>query len=315
MNAPTLNFNMNDATTLAFVQSQITHVETEVYKTKYPSIQYPSLIPVDTKAHPWAATVTFYAMDAVGEAKFVSGNGDDIPYVNLNKSQFQSSIYMAGIGYQYNIEEVNQAMMLGLNLPAEDATTARRISEEFTDNALLRGNSAKGFNGLINYPGITTVAAPNGAAASPLWANKTADEILSDINNLVMGIWTDTLQVETADTLLLSLSASLQISNKRIDGTAVTLREYIMANNAYTQETGKPLTIRAVRGLETAGAGSTERAVAYRRSPEVLKGHIPMPHRFLPMQTVNLQYKVPGIFRLGGLDIRLPGAVRYLDGI
>jgi hypothetical protein len=48
----------------------------------------------------------------------------------------------------------------------------------------------------------------------------------------------------------------------------------------------------------------------------VLKIHIPMPHRFLPVwQTGPMKYDVPGIFRLGGLEIRRPKAVRYVDGV
>jgi hypothetical protein len=56
--------------------------------------------------------------------------------------------------------------------------------------------------------------------------------------------------------------------------------------------------------------------VAYRRDPAVLKMHIPMPHRFMPIwQTAPLVFDVPGIFRLAGLEIRRPKSVRYTDGI
>lgn len=41
-----------------------------------------------------------------------------------------------------------------------------------------------------------------------------------------------------------------------------------------------------------------------------------MPHRFLPVwQTGPMWFDVPGIFRFGGLEIRRPGAARYVDGI
>jgi hypothetical protein len=40
-----------------------------------------------------------------------------------------------------------------------------------------------------------------------------------------------------------------------------------------------------------------------------------MPHRFLPVQIEGLQFTIPGIFRLGGLDVKLPNAIRYGDGI
>lgn len=56
--------------------------------------------------------------------------------------------------------------------------------------------------------------------------------------------------------------------------------------------------------------------ISYRRDPSVLKMHIPMPHRFLPVyQAGPIRWEVPGIFRLGGVDIRRPAEVRYTDGI
>lgn len=308
-------FNMNDAATMAFVQSELTHVENQVYEIQYPDIQYPELIFVDQTAPDWVQTVTFTSIDHVGQAKFISHKGDDIPYVSMNRNQYQSEVYLSGIGYEYTVQEVAQAQYLGISLPSQDAMMARRAYEEFIDEGLLTGHSEKGMNGLINYPGITTVAAPNGASASPLWENKTADEVLLDINNALSGVWIDSRTVEIADTLLLSEQSFVQLANKRVPGTATTLMAYVMANNVLTLRTGRPLTIKTVRGLETAGAGSTSRMVAYRNDPTVLKAHLPMPLQFMDVQIVNLAYKVPGMFRFGGLDIRLPGSVRYVDGI
>ena len=73
--------------------------------------------------------------------------------------------------------------------------------------------------------------------------------------------------------------------------------------------------VRDVDGLETAGAGDTKRAVFYRRDPNVLTFHMPMPHKFLPVQQVIMEFKVPGIFRIGGTEIRRPDAIGYQDGV
>jgi hypothetical protein len=71
-----------------------------------------------------------------------------------------------------------------------------------------------------------------------------------------------------------------------------------------------------MRGLDTAGAGGTARMVAYRRDPNVVKLHIPMPHRFLPVwQSGPIRWEVPGIFRLGGTDVRRPKEMLYVDGL
>ena len=95
----------------------------------------------------------------------------------------------------------------------------------------------------------------------------------------------------------------------------MSIIEFLEKNNVYTRETGRKLTIKALRQLTGAGDGETDRMVAYKRDEEVLSMHIPMAFRFLPTQFEGLQFKNPGIFRIGGLDVRRPGSVRYLDGI
>ena len=55
--------------------------------------------------------------------------------------------------------------------------------------------------------------------------------------------------------------------------------------------------------------------VTYRRDPQVLKFHMPMPHQFFPPQPRMLEFVIPGMMRLGGLDVRLPRGLSYNDGI
>lgn len=298
----------------AFVVSQTTHVETAVNATVYPDIQYPALIPVDTSANPFTQTVTYYSSDMFGKADWINGNSDDIPIAGSERSKFQTSVYTAGIGYGYGWEEVNVAMMSGVNLQSDDAAAARRAYEEMVDRVMLRGDATKGFSGIMNYPGVAAAAAPTGDWSDPA---TTTNQILDDLNALLMITPAGTLFTTYADTLLLPPGVILALGARRLNDLAEkTILEYFTANNVYTLATGQRLTIRAVRGLETAGAGNTRRAVAYRRSPDVLKAHIPMPHRFFPVfQDGPLHWVVPGVFRLGGLDIRRKKEVNYMDGI
>lgn len=86
----------------------------------------------------------------------------------------------------------------------------------------------------------------------------------------------------------------------------------------YTLQTGRRLNIKAIRGLESADDAGGGRIVVYRNDPGVLKFHIPMPQKFLPVQPENpvgLVFLVPSIFRISGLEIRRPKAMRYIDGI
>jgi len=296
---------------LGFVTSQTTHVEREVNETVYPEIQYPSLIPVDTSAHPFAKSVTYYSSDKHGQAKFINGNSDDIPLAGTDMQKHETAVHMAGIGYGYGYEEINQAQMLGINLTAQDAMAARRAYEEMVDRVALSGDASKGFSGMINHANVSAATAINGD-----WANASDQEILEDVNEALLGVSQDTQYTAMADTYLTSPAKLNLLATRRLGDTNMTLLEFLRRNNTYTAMTGQPLMIRAVRGLETAGAGGIERTVAYRRSSDVLKLHIPMPHRFLPVyQDGPLNWVVPGIFRLGGLDVRRPKEVRYSDGV
>lgn len=297
---------------LGFVTSQTSHIESEVNKTVYPDIQYPALIPVDTSAHPFAKSVTYYSSDQFGKARWINGNADDIPLAGTELAKHETAVHMAGIGYGYGYEEINQAQMLGVNLQADDAMAARRAYEEHVDTVALLGDSEKGFEGLIDNSAVTAASATTGD-----WSTATAAQILADVNNALSAQAAGTAYTSLANTLLLPHGERNRIATTPLNNTSdTTILAFLQAHNVYTAETGQPLTIRAVRGLETAGAGDTQRMVAYRRDPQVLKLHIPMPHRFLPVyQDGPLRFVVPGVFRLGGLDIRRPKEVRYADGI
>lgn len=299
---------------LGFVESQTAYVEAGVYRTRFPSIRYPGLIPVDYSAPEWIKTITYYSMDITGRADWIADRASDIPVVGTRLAQDETAIHMAGIGYDYGLEEVNQAQMLGMNLPGEKAAAARLIYERTVDNLAFTGDTEKGWQGLYNSSAVTAISAATGDWGG---GTTTEDQLLADVNELLGGVYTATNEIAMADTLILPSTKLQYIASTRLgDGNgALTILQFLQQANVYTAETGNQLTIRGARGLNTAGAGGTARMVAYRRSPEVLKMHIPMRHRFLPVQIVGLTFKVPGIFRLGPLDIRLPKEVCYSDGI
>ena len=319
---------MAQQTALAFLENQLAHIEPEVYMTRYPDIQYPSLVPVDTSAGDWARSVIHYSTDRVGQADWFAADGQDIPLADVTRDQHSVGVHMGAIGYGYNLQEVEQARMANVMLTSERAMAARRAAEEYIDHIVLNGSAEHGWEGLTNHTGsgnITRMDA-SGTGAGRAWLNessgqtKTPDMIISDVNALLTGIYSGTLQVEMADTLLMPVAAYAALASRRLPDTAQTVMEFIQRSNIYTATTGQQLMIRAVRGTEgiqVAGDNDTRgRVIAYRRDPQVLRLHLPMPHRFLGVyQTGPISWTVPGIFRLGGLEIRRPGSMRYMDGV
>src|SRR5499427_2227389 len=160
----------NPQQALGFLLSQTAYIEAEVYRIQYPDIIYAQLIPIDTSAGEWAKSVTYFSLDKVGQAQWLSHVATDMPYADINRGKFEQGIELAGIGYNYTLEELGQAMMIpGLNLPAERAEAARFSSEMFLDNHAYRGDASKSITGLFNNPNVTVVTAATGASGSSHW--------------------------------------------------------------------------------------------------------------------------------------------------
>ncbi len=320
MNLP-FNMYSRDAqqTAYNFVLNQTTAIETQVIKIQYPDVQYPDLVPVDTATgNEWVKSITYFSQDMLGRADWFHHTALDVPIAELTREKFERGVEMAAIGYRYTLEEVANAMNTpGLNLTADKAAACRRAYEEFVDNIALRGAAAKNMQGLMNSTLVVATTAPaDGSGGLTTFASKTVDQVIRDINNALTGIATGTNWLFYADTILLPPGALVALAGRMFQYQAITVLEWIKQYNVLTVQTGRPLTIAGVRGLETAGVGGISRMVAYRRDPQVLKMWIPMPHRFLPVwQRGPLVFDVPGIFRLGGVEIRLPAAMRYLDGV
>ena len=236
--------------------------------------------------------------------------------VETQRSQYNVRVENLGIGYDYDMFELGQAMMLGQNLTTDKAEVARRVSEERIDQIVLNGQSDMGWDGLINNTNIPAADAAAGASGDTEWEDKTPLEVLKDIQGALGDVWSDSLQVEMANTIALSPDRYLYLAHTPLgDNADHTILQFLRTENVWTAQTQTPLMITTIRQLATAGAGGTQRMMTYRNERQVLRLHMPMPLMFLEAQQMLQRYIVAGVFRLGGLEIRLPQACRYTDRI
>lgn len=323
MNAMT-NFTDAQQAQFGFVVNQAYAINTQVYATKFPDLDFGRLVYVDSSAPEWVPGIITFMSSSFGKADWFSGGAKDVRKADVTLDKSEVRVHMAAVGYGYDSEEVGQAQLLGMNLGNAKAEAARRAYTEFMWNVTLTGDTTKGLLGLANQSGVTTGNAPaDGTGSVTTWfdgsgnATKTPTQIIRDVNNVLTGIFTGSLTVEMADTLLLPYSTISYLGATPVSSTnSETLLSFILRTNIYTMMTGQQLTIRGVLGLDTAGASSTKRMVAYRNAQDVVKLHLPMPHRFLPVyQDGPMNFQVPGVFRTGGVEVLRTGAFRYLDGI
>lgn len=304
---------------LPFVIAQGRNIETRVYQRRYPAFNYAAHVPVVTEGQPWAIGTTFFTVDTAGEAKFLSGAGTDMPFNQVTRDQASHDFAMIGSGWEWNLEEINQAALYGVNLNDTKAMSAADKVERLLNDIAMRGSTEKNWTGLLNSTIVSrTDAAATGTGSSTFWASKTVDQILADINGVLSSVSTNTSEVEWADTLRMPPDAFRDLATRRMgagDGF-MTVLEFIRRNNIYTAETGQALDIQPLREARNASQDGGGRLVAYRKDPEVVRFHLPMPRRVLaPRQKSIMGFETGIIARTGGTEIRLPGAFAYLDEI
>jgi len=303
---------------LGFVIEQGRNIESKVYELKYPDFNYAQHVPVVTEGAEWATGTTFFSTDTVGKAEWLNGSSTDMPFNELLRNKYGRDFYMFGSGWEWNLEEVNQAKLSGIDIGVQKPKGARRTVEQFTYNVAITGSTEKNWTGLINSAEVSRVTiAADGTGSSTLWANKTAAQRYRDMNDLLSGVQTATNEVEYASALRLTPKAFRQLgstSTGQGDGTLTQL-EFFRKNNVYTAQTGQELDIKPLRSLVGAGLGGLDRMMVYRRDEEVVRFHLPMPFKMLmPRQKSLMGFEAGGVSRTGGTEWRLPSAAAYGDG-
>lgn len=302
---------------LAFLTPQLYRIETEVYMTKYPSFDISRFMAIDTSGSMWDVGTLVYSQDDVGQAEYLAAGAFDVPYASNRMAQATKPYYLAGIGYEWNTQEMQRAAMLGRSLSSDKARAAKQGADRFIYSLGMLGQTPsgvaeKGGTGFVNNASAPSAQVANdGTGPSRLWSAKTADLILRDINAALGAVETGTSETHIANTLVLPTTSYNYIASTRVStGSDTTILQYLQKNNV----AGESLTILKSRALETAGTGSTTRMVAYDNNDQVLKFHLPGPHQFLsPFQKSSLTYEVAGIMNVGGVEVRLPKAIVYRD--
>ncbi|ATP19788.1 major capsid family protein [Sphingobium yanoikuyae] len=300
--------DLNDAQqTLAFLAPQLLRVEQGTYMMKYPLADYAEFMPVDTTGTIWSAGSLFYSGDIAGKPEWFDVAADDMPYADVSRTQFLQENHMAGIGYKWNRMDLERGQQLGVNVLAEKSDASSKTAERFIHKTAMRGDGLKFTTGFINNPLATTVN-----AAQAITAASTGDDDVAVINNAITSVEINTGETYRANTLALPTSTYNILASKRMTDTGMSVLGYLQANSVIGA-----LTIKRSRHLETAGAGSTKRLIAYANTDEVHKFHLPGGgHQlFSAWQKGPFSWEVPGLMNIGGYENRIPKAITFVDGV
>jgi hypothetical protein len=265
---------------------------------------------VSTEAASGADEITWRQFTQVGLAKIVSDYANDFPRVDVYGTETSVKVKSIGDSFGYSIKEIRRSQMAGTQLDTRRANAARRAIEEKIDSIAWSGDADHGVNGFISYPGITEHTVVVGASTFKTWATKTPDEIVKDITGLINAIINTTNGREIPDTLLLPITQYNLIANTRMtDGNDKTILRYVLDNNPYLTA------VEWLTELAGAGAGATNRMMAYTRDPEHLTLEIPQPFEQFSPDKKGMEYEITCHAETAGVIVYYPLSVAYGDGI
>jgi hypothetical protein len=289
--------------TLAFAR-QLEYVFTKTYEIKYPDNKARVLIPMNTEVPSGARSHTYTQTDEMGEAAIVHSYATDFPSVELNGTQVNQTIVSLGDSYNYSVQELREATMLGRQLDTMKAAIARRVMERKLDALACVGDTVTGLKGLANATGITAVS------GAGVWASATADAIRGDVEKMWKQVFSDTKGTYVPDVLALDPDSYSVIVTKRLDDfNNMTVADYIIKTNPSIK------TIEFWPRLATADGSGGSRILCYKKDPEVLEMFVPQDFEQMPPQAEGMAFKVACHMRWGGVVVRQPKAITYMDTV
>lgn len=296
-----------------FLARQLEVIRPQVLEVKYPKLLGRVLLPTKYEGDAGASSIVQQIEDVTGRAKFISDKARDLPKVNVKRGEYAYPVRDLGIAFDYSRRELAAAMRNGMDLSAKKAMQTRAAMERSFDDVIAFGDSDAGVPGFINNSQITpSNVIADGTGSTTAWANKTPDKIIRDLYAICNSLSDNSQDTFQATDLLLPL-ASYNLIAATPMGTAAYMDGTIL--EFFKRTFPRPISVTPWWKLAGAGAGATNRMIAFERSPEVLGISIQAEFDMLPPQEVGLMVEVPCTLVTAGVLIDHPLGVAFRDGI
>lgn len=250
-----------------------------------------------------------------GNMSFLSAETNDIPGVSVNGQKVVLPLRIAGREVSYTSVELDRSQQTGQPIDVQKINAMNLIYQMNVDQMVYIGATQVSATGLLNNASITASTVSAGASGSTQWVNKTADEILADVNALLEATWAAAAYAVCPSKLLLPPLQFSYIASQKVSSAGnISILEFLKQNSIALSINGKPLDIQPVKWLPGLGSGSTDRMVAY--TNDEMRVRFPMvPIRRETAYYQGIRFIAPYIWALGEIEFVYPETVQYADGI
>ena len=315
---PQMNFDdASDAS--VFFARELDYVKSQSYDVEYPEFTALKLFPVSSEINPGAETVTYYSYDKTGMAKIISNYATDLPRADVKGKPTTAIIKSLGDSYGYSAQEMRASRLAGKSLDARKGESARYQIDALTNKIAWCGDEESGLMGVLsdgqNIP-LYTIGA--NASGKTKWAEKSADEILADVNGMAKQVAKITKNVERPDTLCVPADVFMDISTRRIPDTSTTVLAFIQEHAPYIKNVVSTAELDADSPETNPYAvGGNPQGVAFlfKNDPRKLTLENPMPFYQYPLQVEKLETIILCEARTAGVIVYYPLSALIAVGV
>lgn len=302
-----------------FFARELEHVKASSYDVVRAPLRAFELIPTDSTAGAGAESVVYEQYDMTGMAKIVADYADDLPRSDVKGKQFVARVRSVGSSYGYSLQEIRAAQLAGKSLEQRKANASIRSQRELWNRIAFYGDEEHGLQGWLTNPNLPTETVDNdGTGDTTEFVNKTPQQILRDINEVVNSVITRTNGAEQPDTLVLPIDQFTLITTTNADtGTDTTIADYLLRNSPFIEsiEWANELSSEQRAKNITSDQYTGDIMIAYRRDPDALMLEMPQMFEQLPVQERGLEFVVPCHSRIAGVIIPYPLSMAVGEGI
>lgn len=262
-----------------------------------------------------AGTLDNPSGNAGGNMSWISAESTAIPGVSINGERIVLPLRLAAREVAYTSVELERSQLTGQPIDAQKINAMNIIYQMNTDQMVYIGSADVGATGLVNSPLVTAGTVANGVSGSPLWSQKTPDEILADVNTLLESTWSAAAFAVCPSKLLLPPVQFSYIASQKVSSAGnVSILKFLKENSIALSINGQELDIQPVKWLTGRGDGSTDRMVAYTNEEDRVR--FPMvPIRRETSYYQGIRYTAPYLWAFGEMEFPYLECVQYADGI
>lgn len=303
-----------------FFARELDHVKAQSYDVEYPELTALNLFPISSEADAGAETITYYTYDKTGLAKIIDNYSTDLPRADVTGQPSYAKIKSLGDSYGYSAQEMRASRLAGKSLDARKGESARYQIDSLTNKIAWAGDAESGLMGVLSDgQNIPFYAIEAGAVSGKTsWLEKTADEILDDVNGMAKQVARVTKNVERPDTLCVPADVYMHISTKRIPDTNTTVLQFILDHAPYIKNVVSAAELDADSiGTNPYAAEKGGQGVAFlfKNDARKLTLENPMPFYQYPLQVRGLETIIPCEARTAGVIVYYPLSALIAVGV